>query len=48
VRPGIDPVSSWMPVGFISAEPQGELLNMYILKIAKMIPIGTISRSGIK
>ena len=27
VRPGIEPRSSWIPVGFISAAPQRELLN---------------------
>ena len=26
VRPGIEPASSWILVGFISAEPQWELL----------------------
>ena len=26
-EPGIEPVSSWMLVGFISAEPQWELLE---------------------
>ena len=32
VRPGIEPASSWILVGFISAEPQWELLicNFYI------------------
>ena len=26
VRPGIEPTSSWIPVGFVSTEPQQELL----------------------
>ena len=31
VRPGIEPTSSWILVGFISDEPQQELLKSYIL-----------------
>ena len=31
-RPGIKPASSWIPIGFISSEPQRELL-LYIINI---------------
>ena len=27
MRPGIEPASSWIRVGFVTAEPQGELLE---------------------
>ena len=32
VRSGIKPESSWIPVRFLTTEPQGELLNMAIFK----------------
>ena len=31
LRPGIEPITSWILVGFISAEPQWELLNTFWL-----------------
>ena len=31
-RPGIKPTSSWIPVGFVSAEPKWELLQWEVLK----------------
>ena len=30
-RPGIEPASSWIPVGFITTEPQWELLNQFLI-----------------
>ena len=33
VEPGIKPTSSWMLVGFVSAEPQRELQQIYFLLI---------------
>jgi len=27
VRPGLEPASSWIPVGFVTTEPQEELLS---------------------
>ena len=32
MNPGIEPASSWVLVGFISAELQGELLKLHILR----------------
>ena len=32
-RPGIEPVSSWMLVGFITAEPQQQLLNLLFINV---------------
>ena len=34
-RPGIDPATSWILVGFISAEPQWELLFVFVLTLSK-------------
>ena len=37
VRPGIEPTSSWISVGFITAEPQLELRNVLSMIVTKML-----------
>ena len=37
-KPGIDPVSSWIPVGFVTAEPQRELWLLDILEKIRQLP----------
>ena len=41
-RPGSEPMSSWIPVGFVTTEPQRELLNMALYgtkSLRKIFPI---------
>ena len=36
-RPGVEPTSSWILVGFLSSEPQGELWKIHILIKVKIV-----------
>ena len=41
-RPGIEPVSSWILIGFITSEPQQELLSSFYIRVPCWAP-GTYS-----
>ena len=48
MRPGVEPVSSWILIRFISAEPQQELLNFISYITENLFKRGSLGKIGLR